>query len=426
MTVGKAHIDSWYLQTANAITDRPSLVGEARCDVAVLGAGYTGLQAALTLARRGFKVTVLEAARVGWAASGRNGGQIVTGYARSMAEVEAAVGRDDARKLWVLNEEAKDLIRDTVTAEAIDCDLTWGYLFTALKQRQVADLHGMVKEWADGYDYEGLEILDAARTREIVDSPRYIGALQDRGSGHLHPLNYALGLAAACERAGVTIYENAEVTAIDSGDKPSFTTASGRLRADYLVLAGNALLGALAPSIHAKIAPVGTYIAATAPLGANRMQSLLSQNVAVCDMNFVLNYFRKSTDDRLLFGARVSYSGRDPADLAQQMRTSMLKVFPQLSDVAFETVWGGLVDITMNRLPHLGRISPTTFFAQGFSGHGVALSGIAGKVIGEAVAGSAERFDVFARIPHHAFPGGPFRIPLLRLGMLWFRLRDLM
>lgn len=426
MAAGKAHIDSWYHQTANAIADRPMLTGETRCDVAVLGAGYTGLHAALSLARRGFKVVVLEAGRVGWAASGRNGGQIVTGYARSMAEVEAAVGKDDAHRLWTLNEEAKTLISDTVAAESIDCDLTWGYLFTALKQRQVDDLHGMVKEWAGGYGYEGLEILDTARTREIVDSPRYIGALYDQGSGHLHPLNYVLGLAAACENAGVTIYENSEVTAIDSSETPSFTTASGRVRADYVVLAGNALLGGLVPSIYNKIAPVGTYIAATQPLGANRMQSLLSRNVAVCDMNFVLNYFRKSPDDRLLFGARVSYSGRDPSDLAQQMRTSMLKVFPQLTDVAFDTVWGGLVDITMNRMPHLGRLSPTTYFAQGFSGHGVALSGIAGKVIGEALAGSAERFDVFARIPHNAFPGGAFRIPLLRLGMLWFRLRDLM
>ena len=426
MAARTAHIDSWYFQTANAIIDRPALSGEAQCDVAVLGAGYTGLHAALSLAKRGYKVCVLEAGRVGWAASGRNGGQIVTGYARSMAEVEAAVGKDDSRKLWALNEEAKALIRDTGATEAIDCDLTWGYLFTALKQRQVGDLHGMFKEWAGDYGYEGLEILDTAKTREIVDSPRYIGALQDHGSGHLHPLNYALGLAQACERAGVTIYENSAVVAVDSGAAPSFKTDSGLLHAKYLVLAGNALLGRLVPSIQNKIAPVGTYIAATEPLGPNRIQALLSQNVAVCDMNFVLNYFRKSPDDRLLFGARVSYSGRDPSDLAQQMRTSMLKVFPQLTDVAFDTVWGGLVDITMNRLPHLGRISPTTYFAQGFSGHGVALSGIAGKVIGEAVAGTAERFDVFARIPHHAFPGGAFRIPLLRLGMLWFRLRDLM
>jgi gamma-glutamylputrescine oxidase len=426
MAARNAHIDTWYLRTANRIIDRPALVGEVRCDVAVLGAGYTGLQAALGLARRGFKVCVLEAGRVGWAASGRNGGQIVTGYARSMAEVEAAVGLDDARKLWALNEEAKALISETVAAEAIDCDLTWGYLFTALKQRQVADLHAMVDEWSGRYGHQELEILDTARTRDLVDSPRYIGALRDQGSGHLHPLNYALGLAEACERAGVTIYENSAVTAIDSGASPSMKTDAGLLRAGYLVLAGNALLGGLVPSIHNRIAPVGTYIAATEPLGPNRIKALLAENLAVCDMNFVLNYFRKSPDDRLLFGARVSYSGRDPSDLDQQMRTSMLRVFPQLADVTFETVWGGLVDITMNRLPHLGRLSPTTYFAQGFSGHGVALSGIAGRVIGEAVAGTAERFDVFARIPHHAFPGGAFRIPLLRLGMLWFRLRDLM
>jgi gamma-glutamylputrescine oxidase len=420
------HVDSWYFRTANAITDRAALQGTARCDVAVLGAGYTGLHAALQLAQRGFKVVILEAGRVGWAASGRNGGQIVTGYARSMAEVEAAVGESDARKLWSLNEEAKDLIRVTVEREQIRCDLTWGYLFTALKPRQVDYLGGMVKEWADGYGYEGLELLDGAQTRAIVDSPRYVGALSDRGSGHLHPLNYALGLAEACERAGVTIYEDSAVTAIDSGSNPSFTTAAGRVEAKYLVLAGNALLGPLVPSLQHKIAPVGTYIAATVPLDEARMRKILAQDVAVCDVNFVLNYFRKSPDNRLLFGARVSYSGRDPSDLDAQMRASMLRVFPQLADVPFAQVWGGLVDITMNRLPHLGRLSPTTYFAQGFSGHGVALSGIAGKVIGEALAGSAERFDLFARIPHQAFPGGALRIPLLRLGMLWFRLRDMM
>ena len=422
----RAHADSWYARTANAIADRPALTGEQVCDVAVLGAGYTGLMAALQLARRGYSVTVLEAARAGWGASGRNGGQIVTGYARSMGEVAAAAGHDDARLLWRLNEEAKDLIRTTVEQEAINCDLTWGYLFAAVKQRQCTDLDEMAAEWAGDYGYQGLERLDQTQTRAIVGSPRYVGSLLDHGGGHLHPLNYALGLAEACERAGVTIYEDSAVTALDTGVTPSFTTSGGRVRAKYLVLAGNALLGALVPSLRHKIAPVGTYIAATAPLGANTMAAVLAQDIAVCDMNFVLNYFRKTPDNRLLFGARVSYSGQEPIDLESQMRASMARAFPQLTDTPFEAVWGGLVDITINRLPHLGRLSPTVYFAQGFSGHGVALSGMAGKVIAEAVAGSAERFDVFARIRHGDFPGGPVKIPLLRLAMLWFRLRDMM
>ena len=421
-----AHADSWYAHTANAITDRPALSGERVCDVAVLGAGYTGLMAALQLARRGYSVIVLEAARAGWAASGRNGGQIVTGYARSMGEVAAAVGADGTRLLWQLNEEAKDLIRTTVGEEKIACDLTWGYLFTAVKQRQCADLDAMAAEWADEYGYQGLERLDQAQTRAIVGSPRYVGGLLDHGGGHLHPLNYALGLAEACERAGVTIYEESAVTALDTGTAPSFTTAAGRVRARYLVLAGNALLGDLVPVLKHKIAPVGTYIAATESLGEERMRAVLAQDLAICDLNFVLNYFRKAPDNRLLFGARVSYSGRDPSDLNQQMRASMTRVFPQLANVPFSSVWGGLVDITLNRLPHLGQLSPTVYFAQGFSGHGVALSGMAGKLIAEALAGSAERFDVFARIPHGAFPGGPVKIPLLRLAMLWFRLRDMM
>ena len=422
----RAHADSWYAHTANAIADRPALMGERVCDVAVLGAGYTGLMAALQLARRGYSVTVLEAARAGWGASGRNGGQIVTGYARSMSEVAAAVGQDGAGLLWQLNEEAKDLIRTTVAQEKIACDLTWGYLFTAVKQRQCAELDAMAAEWTDGYGYQGLERLDQAQTRAVIGSSRYVGSLLDRGGGHLHPLNYALGLAEACERAGVTIYEDSAVTALDTGAAPSFTTAAGKVRARYLVLAGNALLGNLVPQLKRKIAAFGTYIAATESLGEAGMREVLAQNLAVCDLNFVLNYFRKTPDNRLLFGARVSYSGRDPADLNQQMHTSVIRVFPQLRHVPFSHVWGGLVDITMNRLPHLGRLSPTAYFAQGFSGHGVALSGMAGKLIAEALAGSAERFDAFARIPHGGFPGGPVKIPLLRLAMLWFRLRDML
>ena len=418
------HIDSWYLRTANPIPDDPPLSGESQADVAVLGAGYAGLSAALHLAERGFKVTVVEAKRVGWGASGRNGGQIVTGYNPSIATMAGWVGPDDARRLWQLAEEAKRLLIDTITRHGIACGLTKGYLFAGLRSRHMDDLKSMQAEWR-GLGHESTQILDQAEMRARVGSPRYVGGLYDPEGGHLHPLNYALGLAEACRAAGVTIHEQSPVVAVDTGAAPSLATARGRVRAKALVLAGNALLGNLVPGLGRTIAPVGTYIAATEPLGRARMRQVLRDDVAVCDMNFVLNYYRRTPDDRLLFGARVSYSGRDPADLKQQMRRSMLKTFPQLADIRFDQVWGGLVDITVNRAPHLGRVGPTSYFAQGFSGQGVALTAITGQVMAEAIAGQAERFDLFARIPHSAFPGGPLRTPALMLAMLWFRLRDM-
>lgn len=424
MTQGAAHVDSWYLRTANPIPDHPPLEGDVRADVAVLGAGYTGLNAALHMAERGFRVTVLEAKRVGWGASGRNGGQIVTGYNPSIASLGQWVGPDDARRLWGLAAEARRLLTDTITRHGIACALTRGYLFAGLRARHMADLEAMAAEWRD-LGQEGAQLLDQAQMRERVGARGYVGGLFDPDGGHLHPLNYALGLAEACRAAGVTIHENSPVTSVDTSAAPSLATARGRVRANALVIAGNALLGNLVPRLQRTIAPVGTYIAATERLGRARMRQVLRDDVAVCDMNFVLNYYRRTPDDRLLFGARVSYSGRDPANLKQQMRRSMLKTFPQLADVRFDQVWGGLVDITVNRAPQLGRLGPASYFAQGFSGQGVALTAIAGRVMAEAVAGQAERFDLFARIPHSIFPGGPLRTPALMLAMLWFRLRDL-
>jgi len=424
MSAGAPHVDSWYARTANPAADDPPLAGEVQADVAVLGAGYTGLTAALHLAERGYKVTVLEAKRVGWGASGRNGGQILSGYNSSIATMAGWVGVEDARRLWDLAEEAKRLLVETITRHHIACDLTRGYLYAGLKPRHMAALRDMQAEW-QGLGHERAQLLDQSQMRDRVGSPRYIGGLYDPEGGHLHPLNYALGLAQACRAAGVTIHEQSPVIAVDTGPTPSLTTAQGRVRATALVIAGNALLGRLMPGLARTIAPVGTYIAATEPLGPTRMRQVLRDDIAVCDMNFVLNYYRRTPDDRLLFGGLVSYSGRQAPNLRQQMRRSMLKTFPQLADVRFDQVWGGLIDITVNRVPHLGRLGPTSYFAHGFSGHGVALTGIAGRVMAEAIAGQAERFDVFTRIPHRAFPGGPLRTPTLMLAMLWYRLSDL-
>lgn len=423
----QAHIRSWYAQTANAAPERPALAEDVACDVCVVGGGYTGLTAALELAERGFSVRLLEAARVGWGASGRNGGQIITGYNVPMSDIERTVGPDDARALWALNREATEALARRVERHAIDCDLTWGFAYAALRDRHMRTAEAHLREMRDHYGYEDAELVDRDGIRAHVASDRYVGGLYDRRSGHLHPLNYALGLARAAEAAGVVIHEGTRALTIETGPAPRVTAAGGTVRARYLVLACNAHAVGVAAPLGGWIMPVGTFIIATKPLGRERARALLPTNAAISDMNFVLNYFRLSTDDRLLFGGGVSYSGSESPSLRSSMTSRMVRVFPELSPVEVESLWGGLVAITMNRLPHFGRLSPTTYFAHGYSGHGVALAGIAGRLIAEALEGAASRFDVFARIPHRRFPGGKaFRTPALMLAMMWFRILDLL
>lgn len=421
-----AHAPSWYAATALPLPGHPVLEGDVSCDVCVVGAGYTGLSAALHLAERGYDVVVLEARRVGWGASGRNGGQIVTGYNKPMGTIARRVGAGDARRLWDMGEEAKRLLADRVERHRIDCDLRWGYLFAALKDRQVRELAGMQDEW-HGYGYDRARLVGRDEMGALVAAAGYVGGLLDEGGGQLHPLNYAIGLARAAAAAGARIFEGSPVEAVETGAAPAARTARGSVRARHLILAGNAYLRGLVPSIAAKVMPAGTYLIATEPLGENRAVALIPGGLAVADVNFVLNYFRRSPDHRMLFGGGVSYSGFDGPGLQARLRKTMLGVFPQLGDARIEYCWGGHVAITMDRTPHFGRIGPSTYFAQGYSGHGVALAGLAGKLMAEAVAGTAERFDVFARLPHRSFPGGAvLRMPALVLAMAWYRLRDLL
>jgi gamma-glutamylputrescine oxidase len=422
------HAPSYYAATAHLAPDLPALEGEVRADVVVVGAGYTGISAALELARRGYDVVVLETHRVGWGASGRNGGQICTGFSASLAKIEKSVGLDDARKLFAVAEEGKALIAERIARHAIDCDLKWGYLHAAPKARHVEELKEEQEVAERRFGYEGrLRLVDRDEVRRMVASPLYVGGLYDAGAGHLHPLNYCLGLAKAAREAGARIFENSEVVRLETGRPAIAVTAKGRVTADFAVLAGNAYLGGLVPQIQSKVMPVGTYIGATASLGENRATSLIPDDVAVADTNFVLNYFRRSCDHRMLFGGRVSYSTIMPPYLPRAMRAKMLQVFPQLSDVEFEYTWGGFVAITVERTPDVGRIAPNVYYAQGYSGTGVALSGIVGRIIAEAIAGQAERADLFAKLPHTTFPGGPaLRTPLLAAAMLWYRMRDLL
>jgi len=419
------HVRSYYAATAVGAPDCPVLQGEIEADVCVVGAGYTGVSTALNLAERGYSVVVLEAARIGWGASGRNGGQICSGYAPGMRKIAGWVGIEDAKRLWDMAEEAKAIIRDRVARHDIRCDLKPGYLHGAVKERDMPELQADVDLLRERHGYGEARVVGREEIRSLVGTDIYHGGVYDAGGGHLHPLNYNLGLARAAIAAGVRVFEGSRVEGIEFGSKPRARTAQGAVAARHLVLCGNAYMGDLVPPIRRKIMPVGTYIATTEVLGDNRARALIPSDAAVSDTKFVLDYYRLTADRRLLFGGRVSYTTLPPRNLAQAMRRSMLAVYPHLADVGFDHVWGGNVAITVERTPHFGRLDGNVYFAHGFSGMGVALTGVAGKVIAEAIAGTAERFDVFARLPHTTFFGGKLlRTPTLALAMLWYRMRD--
>jgi gamma-glutamylputrescine oxidase len=376
---------------------------------------------------RGYQVVLLEARRIGWGASGRSGGQAICGFGTSQQAIVGLVGLDAARQMWDVSVEALALLRRRVSDHAIDCDLHWGHLHVATRERQRRELEDHQRELEDCYRYGGTRLLDRADVESLLATTRYCAGLFDPGSGHLHPLNYTLGLARAAEASGATIHESTVVTSIKTGDKVRIETPCGTVIAPHVVLARGGYLDAVRTAADWRVMPVGTYVVATESLGEDRVRELMRENYAVADLNFVLDYFRRSEDHRLLFGGRVSYSGINESDSGRATRARMLKVFPQLADARLDYVWGGYVDITMNRAPDFGHVAPNVLYLQGFSGHGIAMSGMAGRLAAEAVAGQAERFDVFARVPHHVFPGGRMlRTPALVLGMLWYRLRDLL
>jgi gamma-glutamylputrescine oxidase len=406
---------------------RAPLQGSVTADVVVLGAGIAGCSTALHLAQRGYRVVVLEARFVGYGASGRSGGQTIFGLAAGQQTLAAQVGKDDAKRLFDLSVEALDITQSLIREHAIDCDYHPNHIHAAIKARHVDELEQWAHELHHDYGYESPRMLDRAALAAHLNSERYLAGLIDPRSGHLHPLKFTQGVARAAEAAGAVIHENSEVLRYEDGAQVRVHTAQGVVTAQHLVLCGNAYIGQVAPRLARRILGVGTYIIATEPLGEERVRALLPSNAAVADINWILDYFRRSDDHRLLFGGRVSYSSVQPLHLAESMRKRMVRVFPSLADAKVAYAWGGYLDITMSRAPDFGRLAPNVFYLQGFSGHGVTLTGLAGKLAAEAVAGTAERFDVFTRIPHRDFPGGPvFRRPSLVLAMLYYRLRDLL
>lgn len=422
---------SYYADSAGTLgaasAAREPMRGEQRADVAVVGGGIAGCSAALHLAKRGLKVALLEARSVGYGASGRSGGQTIFGLAASQQTLAALVGTGDARLLFDLSIEGLDLMQSLIRDHGIDCDYRANHLHVAVKPRQRRELEQWAEELQNHYAYRSVSVLDREQLRAHLASDRYLGGLLDTRSGHLHPLKYTLGLARAAESLGVKIFENTQVLRYTDGAPIQVHGAEGVLRCQQLVLCGGAYLGQVAPVLAKRILGVGTYIIATQALAGPRARALLPTNAAVADLNWILDYFRLSADHRLLFGGRVSYSGLEPRRLAESMRRRMLCVFPSLGDIQVERAWGGYLDITMSRAPNFGRLASNVYYLQGFSGHGLALTGLGGKLVAEAVAGTAERFDVFARIPHRDFPGGPIlRRPTLMLAMLYYRLRDLL
>lgn len=415
---------SYYAFSANPAPQRPPLIGEHETDVCVIGAGYTGLSTALFLLENGFRVTVLEAAQVGFGASGRNGGQIVNSYSRDIDVVERSTNSHAAALMGQMAFEGGRIIRERIERYNIQCDLKDGGVFAAFTARQMGHLEAQKRLW-ERYGHTQLELLDRQDIRRVVACDNYVGGLLDHSGGHIHPLNLALGEAAAVESLGGVIHEQSPVVRIERGTTPVAHTPQGRVRAKFLVVAGNAYLGNLLPELAAKSMPCGSQVIATEPLSEELARALLPQDYCVEDCNYLLDYYRLSADRRLIYGGGVTYGARDPANIEAIIRPKLLNTFPQLQNVRIDFTWTGNFLLTLSRLPQVGRIGDNIYYSQGCSGHGVTYTHLAGKVLAEVLRGQAERFDAFAGLPHYPFPGGRlFRVPFTALGAWYYQLRD--
>ena len=416
------HARSWYAETAGPLPDHPRLEGELRADVCVIGGGYAGLSAALHLAERGFDVVLVEANRIGWGASGRNGGQLGTGPRAGVLKYERLVGREDARKVWDIALAANRLVRELIARHGIDCQFAPGHLEACWKPRHWHDAMRLPEHLARHYGHDACRAVSREEMAEMLGTRRYWGGFLELTSGHLHPLRLALGLGRAASAAGARIFEQSRVTALDRG---RVTTATGTVRADHVIVACNGYLDGLVPRTARTTMPLNNFIIATEPLGENRARSIIRDNVSVADTKFVLNYYRFSPDHRLIWGGGESYGKRFPRDIPALVRGRMLEVFPQLADLRVTHAWGGTLAITATRFPAFQRLDDATLAISGWSGSGIHMATMGGRIAAEAVAGQMEQWDVMARLPVPAFPGGDwFRAPLLAAAMTWYSLRD--
>ncbi|MEH6581370.1 MAG: FAD-binding oxidoreductase [Halioglobus sp.] len=423
MQTAQEHTGSYYAATANEITDYPPLRGEHSADVCVIGAGFTGLSTALHLAEKGFKVHVVETNRVGWGASGRNGGQLIGGISGEH-KLASSLGSDGERILWELRWRGHEIIRQRVQQYDIDCDLKWGYLDVAIKPRHIADLEAEMLK-LQRYEFPAeYKLLNAVETAQQIGTDAYIGALMNNGNGHLHPLNLCVGEARAAASLGVTISEQSTVLRIDRGLRPKVITEQGTVEADSVVLAGNAY-HLIEPGLRNHLVPVNSFIIATEPLSEAQVQRYNPDDLAICDPNYVLEYFRLSADKRMLFGGRCNYFGSDPAHIQSMLVPKLRRVFPELGALRIDFAWGGTIGVTVNRVPQLGRLENNIYFSQGYSGHGVNVTHLAGQVMAEAISGDMERLDIFSRIKPRPLPGlRRLSVPAVSLGMLYYQLKD--
>ncbi|KJZ20566.1 NAD(P)/FAD-dependent oxidoreductase [Loktanella sp. S4079] len=415
---------SWYAASTDIPQERPPLDHDIAVDVCVIGAGFTGLSAARVLAEKGLHVVVVDAHRAGFGASGRNGGQVGSGYNAAQSSLAAKLGPDAAAALWSLAEEAKSALRQLCETQIPEARYRPGVAHGFYNAKEADSYAADASYLSDVYGYDQITVMNPQEMQEVVRSPLYQGGLLDMGAGHIHPLRYVFGLARLAETAGAVIYERTEVTHIEQGNPVKLRTPRGTITADHLIIAGNGYLPNIEPKTAAKVMPINSFICATEPLG-DRAAQVLARDIAVADSKFVVNYYRMSEDNRFLFGGRESYSIGFPKDINTALIQRMTHLFPQLKGVSIDYVWGGTLGITMTRLPALQRVAPNILSGGGFSGHGVALSGLAGKVMAEAIAGQAGRFDTLTGLKVPNFPGGPtMRAPLLTLAMTWYALRD--
>ena len=416
----RPHTGSYYAATANEVTDFAPLRGDKTADVCVIGAGFTGVATALTLAERGYNVHVVEANKVGWGASGRNGGQVISGVAGEKNFSKTI--SDDMN--WHLRWRGHEVIRERVEKYDIECDLKYGYVDVAIKPRHLREFEEDYKTLVRHKCPHEFRMLDKDQTRDITGTDAYIGSLLNMGNGHLHPLNLCIGEAQAAVANGATIYEGSEVLRIEHGSKPRVVAERGSVTADHVVVAGNAY-HFIEPRLRGIMFPVNSFIIATEPLSEEQLRTVNPQDLAICDPNFVLQYYRLSADKRLLFGARINYFGDDPAYIENHHKPLMLRLYPQLEGINIDYAWGGTIGVPIHRVPQMGRVAPNVFYSQGYSGHGVNVTHLAGEIMADVIAGTFERFDVFANIKPVRFPGAhTFRKPLVALGILYYQIRD--
>jgi len=421
------HTNSYYAASKNWQTDYPKLEGDHHCDVAIVGGGFTGVSAALRLIEHGYKVAVVEANRISWGASGRNGGQLIDGFVMDLDKFEKKVGKIGAEIAYQMGIESRDVVLERIKKHSIDCDLKFGFLDVAMNQGDIDDFHEWLEEKQENNYPHKMEFITQENLKQHVGSDKYIAGVVNYGNGHLHPLNLCIGEARAIVDQGGAIFEQSLVKKIKHGENPKLITENGVVHAKKVILAGNAYLRKTEPKLAGAVIPAGSYIIATEPLSESLANELLPSDMAVCDQRVGLDYYRLSADRRMLFGGLCNYSGRNPKSIKGVLQPKMLDVFPQLAGKRIDYEWGGYIGISINRIPQMGRIQNNTYYVQGYSGHGLCPTHIAGNVIADAIVGDTERFDVFEKVKHIRLPGGLwFANPALALGMMWFRLKELL